>query len=189
MEWRVVIWLAACGCFDLVWQCCHVTLSEMDKDSTARVTPAWPIYKFPTSNTGSKKYHLWKKHDSLKNRLFFITENFLGILNRLCAETMHRSHDFLNWMLAIVGSTSGRCYFLQQCQCLSVFCVFLLLDVWSVKWVNQKRFDVFYNHHHHHHIALSAWIFLTLSLQTSQSSIAFGRSSGLHPVLAQNCCM
>ena len=42
---------------------------------------------------------------------------------------------------------------------------------------------------HHHHVALSARIFLTLSRHPSLSSIAFGRSSGLHPVTAQSCCM
>ena len=36
---------------------------------------------------------------------------------------------------------------------------------------------------------LSARIFLTLSRHPSLSSIAFGRSSRLHPVSAQNCCM
>ena len=34
---------------------------------------------------------------------------------------MHRSHDFLSLTLAVVGSTSGSCYFLLQCQCLWVF--------------------------------------------------------------------
>ena len=46
-----------------------------------------------------------------------------------------------------------------------------------------------YIYHHHHHVTLTARIFLTLSRHTSQSSIAFGRSSGLHPVLAQSCYM
>ena len=45
------------------------------------------------------------------------------------------------------------------------------------------------NHHHHPHITLSAWIFLTLSRHPSLSSIAFGWSSGLHPVSVQSCCM
>ena len=72
------------------------------------------------------------KNDWLKNRLFFITENIMGILNRLYAELMHRSHDFLSWTLAIVGATSSRCYFLRQCQCLLV-CVLCVLVVRCVK--------------------------------------------------------
>ena len=48
---------------------------------------------------------------------------------------------------------------------------------------------IMYNHHHHNLFVLSARIFLTLSGHPSLSSIAFGRSSGLHPVLAQSCCM
>ena len=40
--------------------------------------------------------------------------------------------------------------------------------------------------HHHHHVMSSARISLTLSLHPSLSSI---RSSGLHPVSAQSCCM
>ena len=81
-----------------------------------RVTSVWPIYMFSTS----KKQ---KKYDWLKNSLFFITENFLGILNRQCAEPMLRGHDFLSF-----GSTSGSCYFLQQCRCLWV-CVLCVLVV------------------------------------------------------------
>ena len=45
------------------------------------------------------------------------------------------------------------------------------------------------NHHHYHHVTLSARIPLTLSRYPSLSSIASGRSSGLHPVSAQSCCM
>ena len=43
--------------------------------------------------------------------------------------------------------------------------------------------DVTYDYHHHHHVAPSSWISLTLSHHPSLSSIASGRSSGLHPVL------
>ena len=44
------------------------------------------------------------------------------------------------------------------------------------------------NHHHHHDVRL-ARISLTLSLHVSLSFIAFGRSSGLHPVSSHSCCM
>ena len=73
-----------------------------------------------------------KKNDWLKNRPFFITENFLGILNRLCAEPMRRSQDFLSLSLAVVGSTSGSCNFLLQHRCLLV-CVLCVLVVGFVK--------------------------------------------------------
>ena len=96
------------------------------------VTSVWPIYMFLISNTGSRKYYSWKKYDWLKNRPFFITENFLGILDRLCAEPMCRSHDFLSLTLAVVGSTSSSCYFLLQCRCLW-FCVLCVLVVRCVK--------------------------------------------------------
>ena len=42
---------------------------------------------------------------------------------------------------------------------------------------------------HHHHVAESAQISLTLSRHPFRSSIASGRSSGLHPVSAQSCCI
>ena len=42
---------------------------------------------------------------------------------------------------------------------------------------------------HHHHVALSARISLTLSHHPSLLSIASSRSSGLHPVSAQSCCL
>ena len=96
------------------------------------VTSAWPIYIFPTSNTVSRKYYLWKKNDWLKNKPFLITENFLGILDRLCVEPMHRSHDYLSLTQAVVGSTSSSFYFLLQCRCLWV-CVLCVLVVRCVK--------------------------------------------------------
>ena len=45
------------------------------------------------------------------------------------------------------------------------------------------------NHHHHHHDVQLAQISLTLSLHVFLSFIAFGRSSGLHPVSSHSCCM
>ena len=103
-----------------------------DGDSAACLTSAWPIYMFQTSNTGSRKYYLWKENDWLKNRPFFINENFQGILEILCAEPMRRNHDFLSLTRAVVGSTSSSCYFLLQCRCLSV-CVLCVLVVRCVE--------------------------------------------------------
>ena len=45
------------------------------------------------------------------------------------------------------------------------------------------------HHHHHHHVVLPARISLTLSRLFSLSFIAFGRSSGLHPVSSHSFCM
>ena len=45
------------------------------------------------------------------------------------------------------------------------------------------------HHHHHHHVVPPAQISLTLSRHSSLSFIAFGRSSGLHPVSSHSCCM
>ena len=46
-----------------------------------------------------------------------------------------------------------------------------------------------HHHHHHHHVAPLARISMTLSRHFSQSFIASGRSSGLHPVSSHSCCM
>ena len=43
--------------------------------------------------------------------------------------------------------------------------------------------------HHHHYVVPPAWISLTLSRHFSLSFIAYGRSSGLHPVSSNSCCM
>ena len=45
------------------------------------------------------------------------------------------------------------------------------------------------HHHHRHHVVPLAQISLTLSRHFSQSFIASGRSSGLHPVSSHSCCM
>ena len=44
-------------------------------------------------------------------------------------------------------------------------------------------------YHHHHHVAPPARISMTLSRHSSLSSIAPRRSSRLHPVSAQSCCV
>ena len=46
-----------------------------------------------------------------------------------------------------------------------------------------------FDHHHHHHFVPQARISLTLSRHISLLFIAFGRSSGLHPVSSHSCCM
>ena len=51
------------------------------------------------------------------------------------------------------------------------------------------RKNFFANHHHHHHVVPLAWISLTLSRHPSLSFIAFGSSSGVHPVSSHSCCM
>ena len=121
------VYSATCSCFDLVGQCCRVMLLGRPMNQLACDLFLAYLYL-----PGSRKYYLWKKNDWLKNKPFFITENFLGILDRLCAEPMHRSHDFLSLTLAVVASTSGSCYFLLQCRCLWV-CVLCVLVVRCVK--------------------------------------------------------
>ena len=44
-------------------------------------------------------------------------------------------------------------------------------------------------HHHHHHVVLPTQVSLTLSRHFYQLFIASGRSSGLHPISSQSCCM
>ena len=48
---------------------------------------------------------------------------------------------------------------------------------------------MYFSLHHHHHVVPLARISLTLSCHFSLSFIAFGRSSGLHPVSSHSCCM
>ena len=57
-------------------------------------------------------------------------------------------------------------------------------------WQDESRESVqsVYIYHQHHVVPL-AWISLTLSRHFSLSFIAFGRSSGLHPVSSHSCCM
>ena len=59
---------------------------------------------------------------------------------------------------------------------------------YEVKFISQK-FGVANPHHHHHHVVPQARISLTLSRHSSLSFIAFGRSSGLHPVSSHSYCM
>ena len=74
--------------------------------------------------------------------------------------------------------------------CHVIFC-------WVILCQNQLKNYSFqlsnYHHHHHHHhhhqVVPPARISLTLSRHFSLSFIAFGRSSGLHPVSSHNGCM
>ena len=52
-----------------------------------------------------------------------------------------------------------------------------------------EQYQIRIHHHHHHHHVPLAQISLSLSRHFSLSFIASGRSSGLHPVSSQSCCM
>ena len=67
----------------------------------------------------------------------------------------------------------------------SVFDIETLL---TINWIVYYR-SVLTFHHHHHHVVPQAQISLTLSRHFSLLFIAFGRSSGLHPVSSHSCCM
>ena len=56
-------------------------------------------------------------------------------------------------------------------------------------WQSYQSYGNCRQSHHHHHVVRPTRIFLTLSLHVSLSFIAFGRSSGLHPVSSHSCCM
>ena len=66
-----------------------------------------------------KKILFVEKNDGLKNRPFFITENFLGILNRLSME------PFSPWHWPLLGQhLLAVIFFCSVDVCQSVFCVF-----------------------------------------------------------------
>ena len=59
-----------------------------------------------------------------------------------------------------------------------------------VFYIHIQRFlDPIRTHNHHHHVVPLARISLTLYRHFSLSFIAFGRSSGLHPLSSHSCCM
>ena len=79
-----------------------------------------------------------------------------------------------------------------------------MLQTFIIKWSTQaclyynnfyhdvlihKRLHMYIYHHHHVVPPAQISLTLTLSLHSSLSSIAPGRSSRLHPVSAQSCCM
>ena len=107
-----VVYSATSSCFDLFGRYCRVTLFGQADDSTV-VLPLFGLFicsqlqtPAPENTTSGEKMIGWKIN------LFFITENFLGILDRICAERMRKSHDFLSLTLAFIGSTSISCYYL-----------------------------------------------------------------------------
>ena len=118
---------ATSSCFDLVGWCCWVTLFGRPAIHMACDLCLAYLYVPNFKHLLQKILLVEKKNDWLKNRPFFITKNFQGILDRLCMEPMCRSHDFLSLTLAVVGSTSGSCYFLLQCRCLWVYVLCVLV--------------------------------------------------------------
>ena len=77
----------------LLWSGLMVLLSDALSDGRL------PYLYVPNFKQHLQKILFVEKNDWLKNRPFFIAENFLEILNRVCTEPMCRNHDFL----AIVG--------------------------------------------------------------------------------------
>ena len=81
-------------------------------------------------------------------------------------------------------------YLIPLCLTLSI-----IRYVSRVKWSNPGKgvapspTPQCHHHHHHHHVMPPARISLTHSRHFSQSFIASGRSSGLHPISSHSCCM
>ena len=65
--------------------------------------------------------------------------------------------------------------------------IYIYICVCVCACVCQVASDIY--HHHHHHVVPLARISLTLSRYFSLLFIASGRSSGLHPVSSESCCM
>ena len=59
----------------------------------------------------------------------------------------------------------------------------------SSSYLKQYNYLKYLKQCHHHHVVPPARISLTLSCHFSLSFIAFGKSSGLHPVSSQSCCV
>ena len=86
----------------------------------------------------------------------------------------------------------GFFFYLQKKFFLTLNCIFFdsfFLKRQTYHGGYQKYFIRSDHHHHHHHVVPLARISLTLSRHFSLLFIAFGRSSGLHPVSSQSCCM
>ena len=64
-----------------------------------------------------------------------------------------------------------------------------MLNSFPVSSLFVLGFPITIHHHHHHDVVPLAQISLTLSRHFSQTFIASGRSSGLHPVSSHSCCM
>ena len=106
------------GCFDLV-------RPKLLGWPAIQMASSWPIYIFPTSNSCSRKYYLWKKNDWLKNRLFFKLRIFWGFWIdyawSLCIEAM----IFSLWHWPLLGQHPVAVIFFYSVNvCGSVFCVF-----------------------------------------------------------------
>ena len=72
--------------------------------------------------------------------------------------------------------------------CVSVHRLLQILSL-SYYCMQSEHRKVYPDNHHHHQVVPPARISLTLSRYFSLSFIAFGRSSGLHPVSSHSCCM
>ena len=71
-----------------------------------------------------------------------------------------------------------------MCSNINEYNCHLYIAIFSV-WLSSK----FCIYHHHHHVVPPARISLTLSRHFFLSFIASGRSSELHPVSSNSCCM
>ena len=87
--------------------------------------------------------------------------------------------DYSFRLSIILGNFQIKIQLIIICQTMDL-CTFVCMNkLCMYKYIN----------HHHHLVVLSAQISLTLSRHLSLSFIASGRSSGLHTVSSQSCCM
>ena len=145
--------------------------------------------------------------------LVVVKQNFMIIDNILCRVNIYFCSSCLFWFSLILSPIEIKIILLPRVW------LFLEFQFWPTKssQTDEQRFTYYflktfqclsenYTYERHimsniqkninvkdlwsnHHVVPPAWISLTLSRHSSLTFIASGRSSGLHPVYSQSCCM
>ena len=113
----------------------------------------------------SKPQSSWNMNNMRKQWVFFFSFFFFGVCSKI---SWNLSMKFLR----------NRAVDFYSFQVMSM--IFFFSNCWEC---------IVFIEYHHHHVVPLARISLTLSCHFSLSSIASGRSSGLHPVSSHSCWM
>ena len=119
-------------------------------------------------NSNQRITSMTQTHTEWKQRRFSFQDNRLFLL-----------HIFPSMLLLLCWDRIG-----QKCQH-QMYHLRLYFQQCLVPKLNHK----IHHHHHHHHVTPPVRISLTFSCHPSLSSIAPGRSSRLHLLSAQCCCI
>ena len=160
-----------------------------DAPKAVWIIPYVSVVFFPSLKHNFMAYHSSKMSDCIFEIPLLWKSGFRRVYSNCCCSCSF-GHEIIK-----IGQSSHNMYSnnilnFEESTIILNACTKKRMETYWKHHVHDQELPVLHPmHHHQHHLEPPARISLTLSRHSFLSFIASGRSSGLHPVSSQSCCM